>query len=265
MLFSRSTRPDRKGEFHLSTGSTIFMQSMSRKKISETADNFTGFTFSNARGLFSAWRMVGRAGLLFSVVGIIMMFGAGTVRAEYTNICGSGVGGTTYSCPANCSLDSGVCTGAYVVKWTCDGRQTKCEENESAWTTSQNVKDVPCGKTAQVDVFDKNCREGGWSCDDSNLKGYLVYYGGNCPPPPTPTPTPTPRPTPTATPTPTPTPRPTPTPTPTPGPTPTPQVLGAVTQTTPKTGAPLWIEVAGLGGLAGVGWKLRKAASKFWV
>ena len=228
------------------------MQNMSRKKLPEIARKFAGFTFRNAGGLFSAWRMVGRAGLLFSIVAII----PGVVRAEYINVCGSGIGGTSYSCPASCNLDSGVCTGAHVVKWTCDGRRSngECRENESTWTTSQNVKDVACGKTAQVDVFDENCRDGGWSCDASNLKGYLVYYGGDCRREPTPTPTP--RPTPTPTPTPSPTPTPTPTSTPTPGP---------VVTTTPKTGVPLWAEVLGLGGLAMAGWRMRGLARNFWV
>ncbi len=126
MLFNRSTRPDRKGGFHLSTGSNIFMQNMSREKLSETAGNFAGFTFSDAHGLFSVWRMVGRAGLLFSIVGIILTVGAGTVRAEYTNVCGSGYGDGPYICDASCNKDSGVCSGAYVVKWVCNGSQTEC-------------------------------------------------------------------------------------------------------------------------------------------
>ncbi|MDO8487975.1 MAG: hypothetical protein Q7S31_01510 [bacterium] len=74
----------------------------------------------------------------------------------------------------------------------------------------------------------------------------------------------TPTPTPTATPTPTPTPYPTPTPTPTPYPTPTPQVLAAVTPVAPKTGAPLWLMGMGLAGIGTTGWRMRRAARKFW-
>lgn len=87
-------------------------------------------------------------------------------------------------------------------------------------------------------------------------------------PTPNPTPTPTVYPTPTPTPTPTSTPYPTPTPTPTPTPvtyatpTPTPQVLAAVA---PKTGAPLWLMGMGLAAIGTTGWKMRRAAKRFWM
>lgn len=73
--------------------------------------------------------------------------------------------------------------------------------------------------------------------------------------------------TPTPFPTPTPTPAPTPTPTPVPGqptPTPTPAVMGAVAPVAPKTGAPLWLMGMGLAGLGTAGFRMRRAASKFW-
>lgn len=141
---------------------------------------------------------------------------------EYTNLCGSGTAASFYNCPGSCSTGNGSCSagGNYVVRYVCDGRQTECRSNESGFSTSQSVGGVGCGKTVQVDVFNKTCRvNGNWVCGSNNLTGYMVWYSGNCSsstPTPTPVATPTPSPTPTTSPTPTPTPSPTPTPTPVP-------------------------------------------------
>jgi len=106
-------------------------------------------------------------------------YGAG----YYTNLCGSGTAANFYSCSANCNPATGDCSGNYVVKWTCDGNTTDCRDNESAWSSYHKV-DSPhpgCNKTVQIDVFSKNCRAGGgWSCGDSDLLGYMVWYSGDC-------------------------------------------------------------------------------------
>jgi len=133
----------------------------------------------------------------FQVVEAALNYGSG----YYTNLCGSGTAAGFYSCPGNCNPSTGECSGNYVVKWTCDGKTVDCRQNESNWTNYQKV-DSPhpgCGKTVQIDVFKKNCREGGpytWSCNDipcgqagSDCIGYMTWYSGDCPPSPSPTPT----------------------------------------------------------------------------
>jgi hypothetical protein len=132
----------------------------------------------------------------------------------YTNICGTGTAATGNTCNRGCNTANGSCSsgGQNVVKFTCDGRQIECRNNESTFSTSQSLSGASCGKTVQIDVFTKNCRVGGWTCSDSDMLDYMVWYSGDCQSNSTPTPTPTP--TPIATPTPTPTLTPTPTPTP---------------------------------------------------
>ncbi len=109
----------------------------------------------------------------------------------FTNCCGSGfscTGGST--CGRGCSGTS--CSGSYVFRYVCDGRQTECRSNESGPSTNASALDS-CGKTVQVDVFNKNCRAGGgWSCGAGDLLDYIVYYNGDCdnPPPPPPPPPP---------------------------------------------------------------------------
>jgi len=120
--------------------------------------------------------------LLFPLVASANLnYGAG----YYTNLCGSGTAANFYSCSANCNPATGECSGNYVVKWTCDGNVTDCRDNESAWSSYHKV-DSPhpgCNKTVQIDVFSKNCREGGgWNCGDSDLLGYMVWYSGSCAP-----------------------------------------------------------------------------------
>jgi hypothetical protein len=108
----------------------------------------------------------------------------------YTNLCGSGTNGDFYSCPANCDPSSGDCSGDFVVKYICDGKLTECNSNESIWSTYQKVNSPypGCGKTVQINVFSKNCREGGgWNCNyipcgqpGSDCLGYMVWYSGDC-------------------------------------------------------------------------------------
>lgn len=122
-----------------------------------------------------------------------MTYGSGT----YTNLCGSGYSANSNSCNGGCNTGSGSCSssGSNVVKFVCDGRQTECTSNESSFSNYQSVSGVSCGKTVQIDVFNKNCRaNGGWSCgtNDGSLKDYIVWYSGDCTntqPSPTPTPT----------------------------------------------------------------------------
>ncbi len=103
----------------------------------------------------------------------------------YTNLCGSGFEATFYSCPADCKPHTGECRGSYVFKFTCNGKLGECRENLQGPTSYQKV-DSPhpgCGKTVQLDVFRKNCLEGGWSCGENDLLGYMVWYSGDCRPP----------------------------------------------------------------------------------
>lgn len=139
----------------------------------------------------------------------------------YTNLCGTGLNATADTCNRGCSTATGSCgaPGNTVVKFTCDGKVTECRNNESAFASSQNVTGVSCGKTVQIDIFDKACRQNGtWVCADANLRDYMVWYSGDCILPsvtPNPTATPTNAPRPTISPKPTHVPRPTHTPLPT--------------------------------------------------
>lgn len=101
----------------------------------------------------------------------------------YTNLCGTGFDATGNRCNSGCNVYSGSCSAsdAFVVKWTCDGKITDCRSNETSFTRTQSVVGTSCGKTVQIDVFDKDCRsDGGWSCEPRNLLDYLVWYSGDC-------------------------------------------------------------------------------------
>lgn len=109
---------------------------------------------------------------------------------EYTNLCGSGTAATYNSCGGHCNTNTGSCSypNSSVVKFTCDGRQTECRDNESSFSTYQSVSNTACGKTVQIDVFNKKCRDlqGNWVCNDADLQDYIVWYSGDCQPEPTP-------------------------------------------------------------------------------
>ncbi len=130
-----------------------------------------------------------------------LTYGSGT----YTNLCGTGLAATADTCTAGCNTSVGSCysTNHFVTKFTCSGRVTECRSNEQPFSTSYTLANTACGKTVQIDVFNKNCRANGdWSCNqNSDLKDYIVWYSGDCS---TPTPTPTPTPSPSASPSPSP-------------------------------------------------------------
>lgn len=109
----------------------------------------------------------------------------------YINLCGTGTAATAHTCNAGCNTGSGSCSGSYVVKYVCDGRVVDCRNNESGFSTVHSVSGVGCGKTVQIDVFSKNCRDGGgWNCGNGDLKDYIVWYSGDCSSNTQPTPTP---------------------------------------------------------------------------
>lgn len=159
-------------------------------------------------------------------------FGSGS----YVNLCGSGTAANVYSCSANCNVRTGSCAGSNngVVKYVCNGRWDQCLESESYWSNYSEIGQIACGKTVQISVFDKKCRneEGGWDAS-CKLQGYMVWYSGDCQTgvATTPTAVPTLRISPTLTPTPVPTLRVTPTNTPRPTMTPTPIVSMKVSPT----------------------------------
>jgi len=140
----------------------------------------------------------------FFIFGIILLLFPLSVAAEakygtgyYTNLNGCG----TYPVNANCHIGSycnpsaGSCSGAAdsVVKWICDGKFTNCEglDKGEIWSAFQKIdgSNPGCGKTVQVDVFDKKCRVGccGWKppCPQSapdccTMLDYMVWYSGDC-------------------------------------------------------------------------------------
>jgi len=199
----------------------------------------------------------------------------------YTNVCGSGTTARLHSCSSFCDPVKGSCVNSkgWVTKWTCEGRGTGCGENEKSGQ-EQDLSETECNRTVTLAVFDKNCRVGGWSCTDDNLKDYMVWYSGECaggvsarPTPeatagavtvtgtlsPTLTPTPTKIVTVTVTVTGTLNPTNTPTTTLTPIPTPKP-----VANKTPETGVDLTGLSLGLVTAIGVGWIIRRKARWYW-
>ena len=106
-----------------------------------------------------------------------LTYGAGV----YTNLCGSGVAANVHRCSGECDPVNGECeaTSFFVAKWVCDGKLTECGDNET-WASSQSLAGIPCGKTVSLNVFDKNCRVGWWTCNEANLKDYMVWYSGEC-------------------------------------------------------------------------------------
>lgn len=127
--------------------------------------------------------------LLLSSVTASQAFAVDYNGGTYTNLCGTGHTANAHTCNAGCNTNSGSCSapGEYVVKFVCDGRQGECRSNESGFSSYHSVGGVSCGKTVQIDVFNKNCRAGGgWSCGDNDLRDYIVWYSGDCqnnPPP----------------------------------------------------------------------------------
>lgn len=123
----------------------------------------------------------------------------------YTNIYGSGYVSCTNNCnnlfigEADCKPDSGTCTGKdrdgknswWVLKYTCKGDKNtrECGGRGPApirekWHQGTLTVDAEtkCGEVVQLDVFTKKCDVGGgWSCTDSDLKGYMTWYAGDCP------------------------------------------------------------------------------------
>ena len=101
----------------------------------------------------------------------------------YTNLCGTGTAATAHTCNGGCNTATGSCISgtSNVVKFTCEGKQTECRSNESAFASSHQVAGTSCGKTVQIDVFNKNCRAGGgWNCNDDDIVDYIVWYSGDC-------------------------------------------------------------------------------------
>lgn len=123
----------------------------------------------------------------FTVLGLASVSSASALsynNGTYTNLCGSGTAATAASCNGGCNTTSGSCSSSIngVVKYVCDGRVTDCRQNESSFSTYQNLSGVTCGKTVQLDVFSKNCRENGnWVCTGGELRDYMVWYSGDCP------------------------------------------------------------------------------------
>jgi hypothetical protein len=103
---------------------------------------------------------------------------------DFTAYCGAGFEGNYTLCNKGCDLSSGICksNNPYVVKFVCDGKQIKCDQNMSTANTEQNISGISCGKTVQIDIFDKPCvnSDGSWSCTDRNIVDFMTWYSGDC-------------------------------------------------------------------------------------
>jgi hypothetical protein len=104
----------------------------------------------------------------------------------YTNLYGCSPGPCGEFHTGNyCNPSTGSCSGGgWVVRYTCDGKTTQCTSNEESNVGSFGAS---CGKTQQIDVFNKKCRldNGGWDTT-CVLLDYMVWYSGDCVQPPQP-------------------------------------------------------------------------------
>lgn len=123
--------------------------------------------------------LIGCFGILTSPAFAGMAYNGG----EYINLAGSGTNANSHT-GQYCTPGSGSCQGPSVVKFTCDGRNPDCRSGESGFSSSQSLGNPGCGKSVQLDVFNKNCRlsNGGWD-DSCQLLDYMVWYSGDCPAP----------------------------------------------------------------------------------
>lgn len=100
----------------------------------------------------------------------------------YTNLCGGGTAANTYSCNNNCVPTSGLCrsNNGGAVRYVCSGKWTGCLESET-WGNVAQLGQAECGKTVQLSLYDKKCRQEDGSWDSScTLSGYMVWYSGDC-------------------------------------------------------------------------------------
>ena len=113
----------------------------------------------------------------------------------YTNLCGRGTTADYIGapCTGDCNPDTGFCgndgSSNNVFKFTCEGNRIECNSGETQTSGAYVQSPFPgCGKTVQVDVFDHNCRDSGWSCNGNvpdDMRSYMVWYSGDCAPAPT--------------------------------------------------------------------------------
>lgn len=107
-----------------------------------------------------------------------LAFGTG----YYTNLCGSGTAADRYACEAACNTATATCgsNSGGVVRYVCSGKWDQCLESEE-WGNSKQVGQAACGKTVQLSVYDKKCRmeDGSWD-PTCKLRGYMVWYSGDC-------------------------------------------------------------------------------------
>ncbi len=118
-------------------------------------------------------------GIATSPARAAISYGAG----YYTNLCDSGTSAKFYNCDPGCNPSLGSCIGKNegVVKWVCSGKWDQCLESESNWSNAESFNGMSCGKTAQISLFDKKCRRDDGSWDQTCvLKGYMVWYSGDC-------------------------------------------------------------------------------------
>lgn len=105
---------------------------------------------------------------------------------QYTKVCGDSFNAKTgqTKCDNGCDALTGKCQSEnpYVIKFVCDGQQTECANNPTAFSYSESIKDTACNKTVQINVYDKKCTniKNEWECNQDNLKDYLVWYSGEC-------------------------------------------------------------------------------------
>lgn len=136
--------------------------------------------------LFLAFIFLGFLVFNMVIAGFVPSFGG-----EYTNLCGSGLNATFYSCSANCDINTGKCStrsNEWMYVFVCSGKVTNCNSpmiakfGPNSIASVTNYAFVGSDKTVQIDVFNKECdASGGWSCQGDpppELTGYIVWWSG---------------------------------------------------------------------------------------
>lgn len=125
--------------------------------------------------------------LTFAFAFAVLLAGPFAVSAQAQSLEQINIGGDQRCSNGSCEVGS----GEFPFRFECDGRVADCRQNESY---SSSVGGASCGKSVQIDVFNKDCRPtknagDPWLCGgtetggplDGNIQRYATWYTGDCP------------------------------------------------------------------------------------
>lgn len=141
---------------------------------------------------------------VLTILSLVLVFFADEVMAKiyfangyYTKVCGDNISpngdlnGNIFrpsdACQNKCDLGAGTCSGNTVYRFECDGKTTDCRSNAQGPSSGQSLnRSGLCGKTVQIDVFQRNCLASG-DCNslpsydaNADLQDFIVWYSGDC-------------------------------------------------------------------------------------